>query len=98
MLREEIHVIKRHICQLNALVEMYEDEPIHSEPFINLIHSIQNLQTQYTVSPVVEMLTVIKYQKPYIFHSLRHRGEIPSAVTMDIRTAEKNLDSLLLQR
>ncbi len=48
----------------------------------------------------MEVMTVLKYEKPCIFQELiknESNAEIVIPITMDIRTAEKNLDLLLVQ-
>ncbi|MEL3970983.1 hypothetical protein AAEO50_01725 [Rossellomorea oryzaecorticis] len=98
---EELQTIKRHICQLNALIELRSDDAKDAGEFIQLIRSFLRIQPKEAYLPMMEVMTVIKYQKPVIFQVLKHRGqkdhhfEFLTNITMDIRTAEKNLEHWL---
>ncbi|MEG9295756.1 hypothetical protein V6B33_04795 [Mangrovibacillus sp. Mu-81] len=98
---EELQTIKRHISRLNALLELRGDEPKYAGEYIQLIRSFLRIQPKEAYLPMMEVMTVIKYQKPAIFQLLKHRGqrdqhfEFLTNITMDIRTAEKNLEQWL---
>jgi hypothetical protein len=98
---EELQSIKRHICRLNALIELRSDDPKDAGEFIQLVRSFLRIQPKEAYLPMMEVMTVIKYQKPVIFQLLKHRGqkdhhlEFLTNITMDIRTAEKNLEQWL---
>ncbi|MGR3765830.1 hypothetical protein [Rossellomorea sp. NS-SX7] len=98
---EELQTIKRHISKLNALIELRNDDQKHAGEYIQLIRSFLRIQPREAYLPMMEVMTVIKYQKPAIFQFLKHHGqrdhhfELLTNITMDIRTAEKNLEQWL---
>jgi ABC-type microcin C transport system permease subunit YejB len=101
MTYEELQTIKLHISRLNALFELRGDDPKYAEEYVQLIRSFLRIQPKETYLPMMEVMTLIKYQKPVIFQLLKNRGqrdqhfEFLTNITMDIRTAEKNLEQWL---
>jgi hypothetical protein len=102
-MERELNEIKRHIGRLNALLVMYRDEESNTEPFVSFISSLFSIRLPKSHLPLMEIITIIQYQRPRIYHSLKmclakEHSNMLEHSSLDVRTAEKNLDNLLLNK
>jgi hypothetical protein len=96
MEREE-NEIKLFLSKFNAMLELLDDDRKNADEFARFLRLFLRVKPRTHSLPMMEVMTVLKYRKPYVFESIKARGKNESyfqfltGITTDLRTAEKNL-------
>lgn len=86
------------------LLEKYSDNPNNADIFINFIRLFLRTKLSGTMLPTVELMSLIKKEKPEIFAAIRQRGkydlllEFVTGIHMDTDNAEEKLKRYLSKR
>lgn len=96
MEREE-NEIKMFLSKFNAMLELLDDDRKNTDEFAKFLRLFLRLKPRTYSLPMMEVMTVLKYRKPYVFEAIKARGKneayfhFLTGITTDLRTAEKNL-------
>lgn len=94
--REE-NEIKLFLSKFNAMLELLDDDRKNANEFAMFLRMFLRLKPRQHILPMMEVMTVLKCRKPYVFEAIKAKGKEESyfnfltGITTDLRTAEKNL-------
>lgn len=88
------------ISDFEKIIKRYPDKSEYAFEFFSFFKYLQRVKTTSNVVPIIELGTILKHEKPVIFHELRNYAgrspmiEIITNVDMDLIEAQQRIDSI----
>ncbi|HYK72491.1 MAG TPA: hypothetical protein VEV44_05060, partial [Pseudoneobacillus sp.] len=95
------HHLEGMIENFFELLKKYSDNPDNADIFINFIRLFLRTKSSGAPLPTVELMSLIKKEKPEIFAAIRQRGkydlllEFVTSIHMDTANAEERMKQYL---
>ncbi|MGG3451889.1 hypothetical protein [Domibacillus aminovorans] len=99
-MRGETNELKMNVEKFFLLLQNYPDDFDSTSVFVRFLRSFLRINVQERVLPTIEVITLIKEQKPNIFRSIRKLSEednmlaFLTGLSMDSQEAESRLQSI----
>jgi hypothetical protein len=95
-MRKDLLGTQDSIEEFFVLLKKVSDEPKNVHIFTNFLRTLLRSKSVNGVLPMIEILTIIKHEKPLIFSLMRRSGGSGyiytfSNIEMDIKEAERRL-------
>jgi hypothetical protein len=93
--------IKESLKKFKKMLEDYPDESGSTYNFSNFLKLFLRSRAISTTLPTVEVMTIIKHEKPTIYYNLRQQGNFDStmefltSVSIDYDKANENINKIL---
>lgn len=97
---EENKELKSSIQQFYNLLESYPDDAGTVNAYVEYLRSLLRMQSRDPL-PKIEIMTLIKYNKPVVFEGLRKMAresmmlDILTNLSMDFQAAKQRLENIL---
>lgn len=92
--------LSNYIKKLFSILDKVPDEADSTVIFVNFLRNFLRLKTKDPI-PTIEVMTIIKHQKPTIFYNMRKLSkldpilEVLTNISMDLEKAEERIEALL---
>lgn len=99
-MRGETNELKMNVEKLFLLLQNYPDDFESTLVFVRFLRSFLRTNVEGKVLPTMEVMTLIKEQKPNVFRSMRRLSEndnmlaFLTGLSMDLQKAEFRLQSI----
>jgi hypothetical protein len=93
--------IKELLKKLKKMLEDYPDEASSTYNFSNFLKLFLRSKKTETTLPTIEVMTIIKHEKPNIYYHLKKLGnsdsrlEFLTNLSMDYKKANENINKIL---
>jgi hypothetical protein len=99
-MRREKNELKENVEKLFLLLENYPDDYDSTLVFVRFLRSFLRINAPEKGLPTIEVMTMIKEQKPHVFRWMRKRSAednmlaVLTGLSMDYQEAESRLQSI----
>jgi hypothetical protein len=99
-MRREKNELKENVEKFFLLVQNYPDDDDSTLVFVRFLRSFLRVNASEKGLPTIEVMTMIKEQKPHVFRWMRKRSEeenmlaFLTGLSMDYQEAESQLQSI----